>query len=102
MEVRAARDERDVESERERRRGESAKGGTEWRRKGDRSKIGKGRKSGGRGKERKIEERNSGRMKGGRRERDRERAREEYNIDRISVAADSIYPLLTGLLLSRI
>ena len=24
---------------------------------------------------------------------------EEYNIDRISVAADSIYPLLTGLLL---
>ncbi|KYQ54527.1 hypothetical protein ALC60_06551 [Trachymyrmex zeteki] len=36
------------------------------------------------------------------RERDRGRVREEYNIDRISVAADSIYPLLTGLLLSRI
>jgi len=41
-------------------------------------------------------------MKGRRRERDRGRVREEYNIDRISVAADSIYPLLTGLLLSRI
>lgn len=37
MEVRVARDERDAESERERKRGESAKGGTRWRREEDRS-----------------------------------------------------------------
>lgn len=64
MEVRVARDERDAEFERERKRGESAKGGTS----GGARKMERTRKGGGRGKERKIEERNSGRMKGGRSE----------------------------------
>lgn len=37
--------------------------------------------------------------KGAGRERDGGRGTERHNIDRISVATDSIYPLLTGLLL---